>query len=162
MIIDPMVGRAAAAAAAPVQGPPTATTPDVKAGPADQADNQQRFQEAVGRPSPEEGVSPAAVEPAQPATAPQPTPQAELVAPAEPADRLGDAILRSIDRAHQVYEQNLDRIDHEIGKAGADPTSMRDLMRLQFDVMKFGLYQETTSKVADKAAQGVQTVLKNQ
>jgi hypothetical protein len=77
-------------------------------------------------------------------------------------DSLGDEILSSIQRAHRAYEQNLDQINQEVGKSGAEPTSLGHLMQLQFDVIKFGLAQDLTTKIADKTTQGFETVLKNQ
>jgi hypothetical protein len=40
--------------------------------------------------------------------------------------------------------------------------SIGRLAQLQFDVIKFGLAQDLTTKIADKATQGLETVLKNQ
>jgi hypothetical protein len=85
-----------------------------------------------------------------------------MASPTGSMDNLGDEILRNVDQAHRAYEQNLDRINREISKPGADPMSVRQLMQLQFDVIRFGLDQDLTAKIADKTCQGIETVLKDQ
>jgi len=161
MSIDATVWKAAAAAAA-VPGPATATTPGPTTGQQDRTGDQQRFEEILGRPSSEAGVSVGSMAPAEKIAGVHPIDPADMPSPTGAPDRLGDEILKSVDQAHLAYERNLDRINHEVGKPGADPMSIGRLAQLQFDVIKFGLAQDLTTKMADKATQGVETVLKNQ
>jgi len=160
MEISAMVSRAASAAAS-VPGPATATTPGPTTGQQDRTGDQQRFEEILGRPS-EAGVSTASIAPDHAIAGVHPIVPADMASPTGSADRLGDEILKSVEQAHRGYEQNLDRINQEVGKPGAGPMSIGRLMQLQFDVIKFGLAQDLTTKIADKATQGVETVLKNQ
>ena len=160
MSIDATVWKAAAAAAA-VPGPATATTPGPTTGQQDRTGDQQRFEEILGRPS-EAGVSTASIAPDHAIAGVHPIVPADMASPTGSADRLGDEILKSVDQAHLAYERNLDRINQEVGKPGADGMSISRLAQLQFDVIKFGLAQDLTTKIADKATQGVETVLKNQ
>jgi hypothetical protein len=161
MEINSAVWKAAAAAAS-VPGPATATTPGLTAGLEDRVGDQQRFEEALARPNLEPGVPAESAAPDQAITAAQPTDPADMASSTGSMDRLGDEILRSVDQAHRAYEQNLDRINQEIGKSGKDPMSLGQLMHLQFDVIKFGLDQDLTTKIADKTTQGIETVLKDQ
>ena len=85
-----------------------------------------------------------------------------MASPTSSMDSLGDGILRSVEQAHRAYEQNLDRINQGVGKSGAEPMSVGHLMQLQFDVMKFGLDLELTTKIAEKSTTGIETVLKDQ
>jgi hypothetical protein len=161
MEINAMVGRVASAAAS-VPGPATATTPGPTTGQHDHAGDQRRFEEILGRPSPEAGLPAESIAPAEKIAAVHPIGSADMASPTGSTDGLGDEILRSVDQSHRAYEQNLDRINQEVGKSGADPMSAGRLMKLQLDVIKFGLDQDLTTKIADKATQGIETVLKNQ
>ena len=152
----------AAAAAASVPGPATATTPGPTTGQQDRTGDQQRFEEILGRPSSEAGVSTGSIAPDDAIAAVHPVGSADMASPTGSTDRLGDEILKSVDQAHLAYERNLDRINQEVGKPGKDPMSISRLAQLQFDVIKFGLAQDLTTKIADKATQGLETVLKNQ
>jgi type III secretion system YscI/HrpB-like protein len=161
MEIPSMAWRAAAAAAS-VPGPATATTPGPTTGLEDQAGAQRRFEEALGRPSPEAGIPAESIAPDHAIAAAHPIGPADMASPTGPINGLGDEILRSVEQAHRAYEQNLDQINQEVGKSGEAPMSVSRLMQLQFDVMKFGLNQDLTAKIADKATTGIETVLKNQ
>jgi hypothetical protein len=116
----------------------------------------------MGRPSLEAGVPIESIAPDHAIAGVHPIDPAEMASPTGSADRLGDEILKSVEQAHHAYEQNLNRINQEVGKPGANPMSIGRLMQLQFDVIKFGINQDLTTKIADKATQGVETVLKNQ
>ena len=161
MEIPSMAWRAAAAAAS-VPGPATATTPGSTTGREDQAGDRRRFEEAMGRPSPEAGDPAQSIAPDDAIAAVHPVDSADMASQTGLPDRLGDEILKSVEQAHGAYEQNLNRINQEVGKPGSDPMSIGRLMQLQFDVIKFGLAQDLTTKIADKATQGLETVLKNQ
>ena len=161
MEIPSMAWRAAAGAAS-VPGSATATTPGPTTGLEDQAGAQRRFEEALGRPSPEAGAPAESIAPDHDIAAAHPIDPADMASPTGSMDHLGDEILKSVEQAHRAYEQNLDRINKEVGKSGKDQMSVGQLMQLQFDVMKFGLNQDLTTKIADKTTQGFETVLKNQ
>jgi hypothetical protein len=161
MEINAMVWKAAAAAAS-VPGPATATTPGPTTGQQDSVGDQRRFEEALGRPSPEASVSAGSIAPAETIASVHPIVSPDMASPTGSTDCLGDEILKSVDQAHLAYERNLDRINQDVNKAGADPMSAARLMKLQLDVVKFGLDQDLTAKIADKATQGIETVLKNQ
>jgi Type III secretion basal body protein I, YscI, HrpB, PscI len=161
MEIPSMAWRAAAAAAS-VPGPATTTTPGPTTAGEDQAGDRQRFEEALGRPSVEAGAPAESIALDDAIAAAHPIDSADMASSTGSMDRLGDEILRSVDQAHRAYEQNLDRINQEIGKSGEAPMSVSRLMQIQFDVMKFGLDQDLTTKIADKTTQGFETVLKNQ
>jgi hypothetical protein len=161
MSIDSTVWKAAAAAAA-VPGPATATTPGPTTGQQDRTGDQQRFEEILGRPSSEAGVSVGSMAPAEKIAEVHAIVPADMASPTGLPDRLGDEILKSVEQAHRAYEQNLNHINQEVGKPGTDPMSIGRLAQLQFDVIKFGLAQDLTTKIADKATQGLETVLKNQ
>jgi hypothetical protein len=161
MEISAMVGKAASAAAS-VPGPATATTPGPTTGQQDRMGDQRRFEELLGRPSPEAVVPTESIAPDHGLAGVHPIVPAEMASPTGSTDCVGDEILKSVEQAHRAYEQNLNRINQEVGKPGADPMSIGRLMQLQFDVIKFGINQDLTTKIADKATQGVETVLKNQ
>jgi hypothetical protein len=161
MEIPSMAWRAAAAAAS-VPGPATATTPGSTTGREDQAGDRRRFEEAMGRPSPEAGDPAQSIAPDDAIAAVHPVDSADMASPTGSTDRLGDEILRSVEQAHRAYEQNLDQINQDVDQSGRDPMSIGRLMQLQFDVIKFGINQDLTAKIADKATSGIETVLKNQ
>jgi hypothetical protein len=161
MSIDSTVWKAAAAAAA-VPGPATATTPSLTTGQQDRTGDQRRFEEVLGRPSSEASAPVESIASAEKIAGVHPIVPADMASPTGSVDRLGDEILKSVEQAHRAYEQNLNRINQEVGKPGANPMSIGRLMHLQFDVIKFGLAQDLTTKIADKATQGIETVLKNQ
>jgi Type III secretion basal body protein I, YscI, HrpB, PscI len=157
MEINSMVWRTAAAAAS-VPGPATTTTPGPTTASEDQPGDRERFEEALGQPSVEAGVPAGSIAPDHAITAVHPIVSDDMTPSTGSMDSLGDEILSSIEQAHNAYEQNLDKINQEVG----EPTSLGHLMQLQFDVIKFGLDQDLTTKIADKTTQGVETVLKNQ
>jgi hypothetical protein len=152
----------AAAAAASVPGPATTTTPGPTTAGEDQAGDRQRFEEALGRPSVEAGVPAGSIAPDHAVASVHPIVSDDMTPPTGSMHSLGDEILSSIEQAHRGYEQNLDKINQDVGKSGAEPTSLGHLMQLQLDVIKFGLNQDLTTKIADKTTQGFETVLKNQ
>jgi type III secretion system YscI/HrpB-like protein len=161
MGIDSMVWKAAAAAAS-VPGPTTATTPGTTTGRQDLAGDQRRFEEVLGRPSLQAGVPAESVARDQAIAPVQPIVPADMASATGSMDTLGDEILRSVEQAHGAYEQNLSQINQDVGKSSADPMPIGRLMQLQFDVIKFGINQDLTTKIADKASQGIETVLKDQ
>jgi type III secretion system YscI/HrpB-like protein len=161
MEINSAVWRAAAAAAS-VPSPATATTPGPTTGREDLAGDQRRFEEALGRPKLEADVPPESIARDDAIAAAHPIDSGDMASSTGSMDRLGDEILRSVEQAHRAYEQNLDKINQEVGKSGKDPMSVGRLMQLQFDVIKFGLNQDLTTKIADKTSQGIETVLKDQ
>lgn len=178
MVIDPMVGRAAAASPTPVHAPASPSTPGASAAPEEQASDRQKFDQAMARPQGDPAAQNQFRQALDPATEANPADnpaadvpavhrvdgagQADLDSATHTPERLGDAILRGLDRAHTSYEHNVDRINHEVDKLGDNATSMSDLLRLQLDMTRFEVSQELAGKVADKASQGVQTLLKNQ
>lgn len=81
--------------------------------------------------------------------------------PGESQD-LGDAILNGMEKAKESHTTKVDSINRLLEKSGAEPLSVQDTMKLQFELMQLNLQQEVTTKTADKSSQGVQTLFKNQ
>jgi type III secretion system YscI/HrpB-like protein len=75
---------------------------------------------------------------------------------------LGDAILNGMERAKANHAGKVNTINRLLEKSGAEPMSVQDAMRLQFELMQLNIQQEITTKTADKSSQGVQTLFKNQ
>jgi type III secretion system YscI/HrpB-like protein len=80
----------------------------------------------------------------------------------EGSQGLGDAILNGMERAKSSHTGRVNSINKLLEKTGAEPMSVQDTMRLQFELMQLNIEQEITPKTADKSSQGVQTLFKNQ
>src|SRR5262245_24543807 len=99
MEIHSAVWRAAAAAAS-VPGPATATTPGPTTGREDQAGDQKRFEEVLGRPKLDADVPPESIARDDAIAAAHSIDPADMASPTGSMDCLGDEILRSVDQAH--------------------------------------------------------------
>jgi len=74
---------------------------------------------------------------------------------------MGDAILDGFDRLKVNHDIRMDSVTAALQEAGEAPMSVGSAMKLQFELMQMSLEQDLTTKVADKASQGVQTLFKN-
>lgn len=115
------------------------------------AEDVNRFEAAMQGETGQQGVSAAG--------GPVEVQQAQKV---EGPKNLGDAILEGMERVKESHTGQVDKINQLLEKSGAEPMSVQDAMRLQFELMQLNLQQEVTTKAADKTSQGVQTLFKNQ
>ena len=79
--------------------------------------------------------------------------------------RLGDAILEGLRKASDGYDSQVNRIKVDISNVKGNPddySSPVKLLKLQYDLMQFGLHTQVASKIANKVSQGIQTLFKNQ
>ncbi|CAM2005071.1 type III secretion system inner rod subunit SctI [Acanthopleuribacter pedis] len=75
---------------------------------------------------------------------------------------LGDVILKGMEKISATHEGHVNNLSHllEVGKN--EPINFQDGVKLQMEIMQMNLQQDITTKVADKASQGVQTLFRNQ
>ena len=84
--------------------------------------------------------------------------------PVGPETSLIDVIGQTIDLIRTSTREQVGRIQDLTvnGGAGNGTMELRDLLSLQFELMKLSLQQDFTTKVADKLSQGAQTLFRNQ
>jgi type III secretion system YscI/HrpB-like protein len=81
-------------------------------------------------------------------------------APAASGSSLGDRILGGLGRLGEESRAALDQVKAAVGPKGE--VSPADLLRAQSALMQVSIQQDVTSKVAGKATQTLDTLLKNQ
>ena len=74
---------------------------------------------------------------------------------------MGDAILDGFDRLKVNHDGRMNSVTAALQEVQDAPMSVGSAMKLQFELMQMSLEQDLTTKVADKASQGVQTLFKN-
>ncbi len=120
------------------------------------AKDQAKFDEAMNQ-APEQAEQ----------STPQNVDQAQHVNQADcdnsaPPPTLGDAILDGLEQMKHSHDTRAASIEEQFAASGAEPMSVQDCMKLQFEVMQLSLEQDMTGKIADKTSQGVQTLFRNQ
>ena len=75
---------------------------------------------------------------------------------------LGDRILASVDQMRTGYQETMQRIDTQLQSEPAPETRMRDMMEMFVDITRLSLQQEVLGKLAGKATQNLDTLLKAQ
>jgi type III secretion protein I len=101
--------------------------------------------------------APRALDPAFAAPQTSPTP---LVVD-NPAS-LGDRILASVDQMRTGYQETMQRIDTQIQAEPSPETRMQNMMEMFVDITRLSLQQEVLGKLAGKATQNLDTLLKAQ
>lgn len=76
--------------------------------------------------------------------------------------QVGEKILENMQRVQEGHNARVENINSLLGGEDSQPLSIKEGMRLQYEVMQLNLQEEITTKVSDKSSQGVQTLFKNQ
>lgn len=74
---------------------------------------------------------------------------------------MGDAILDGFNNIKISHDDRMKSVTTALQEVQDAPMSVGSAMKLQFELMQMSLEQDLTTKVADKASQGVQTLFKN-
>lgn len=80
----------------------------------------------------------------------------------ETGNSLGDVILKGMEKVSATHEGHISNVNSMLSKTSDQPITFQDGVKLQMEIMQMNLQQDITTKVADKASQGVQTLFRNQ
>ncbi len=80
----------------------------------------------------------------------------------ETGNSLGDVILKGMEKVSATHEGHVSNVNSMLSKTSDQPITFQDGVKLQMEIMQMNLQQDITTKVADKASQGVQTLFRNQ
>ena len=93
------------------------------------------------------------------------SPQIEVSRAPEPVAEVpspGDAILRGLNQVRQDMDLGLDRFSNMVQTLGEGPMAPQDMLKIQWEAQQIGMQFDLLGKVAGKATQNLDSLLKNQ
>jgi type III secretion system YscI/HrpB-like protein len=90
-------------------------------------------------------------------------PREQMAAPvSQTPESMGDAILQSFQKLRTTHQDKVEKIQASLESMQGRDFSPQELLKVQWELAQTTFELETTTKVVDKADQGVSTLLRSQ